>query len=87
MSPSSGAIAASVIGVDARVGLFALTLAAGRVLAGLGRRAQADDTAIGLVFAWILGVGLLLLIAAGHERGGAPAASPPSTRCSARSTR
>lgn len=56
-----GAIAASVVGIDARVGLFALTLAGGGVLAGLGRRAQADDTAIGLVFAWILGVGLLLL--------------------------
>ena len=56
-----GAIAASVAGIDARVGLFGLTLAGSIALAGLGRRAQADDTVIGLVFAWILGVGLLLL--------------------------
>ncbi len=56
-----GAIAAAVIGIDPRIGLFVLTLAGAGVLAGLGRRAQADDTTIGLLFAWILGVGLLLL--------------------------
>jgi zinc/manganese transport system permease protein len=56
-----GAIAAAVIGIDARFGLFALTLLTAAGLAGLGRRAQAGDTVIGLAFAWILGVGLLLL--------------------------
>lgn len=56
-----GAVAAAVIGIDPRVGLFALTLLGGVALAGLGRRAQAGDTVIGLVFAWILGVGLLAL--------------------------
>jgi zinc/manganese transport system permease protein len=56
-----GAIAAAVIGVDERVGLFALTLALAAVMAGLGRRAQADDVTIGVVFSWILGIGVLLI--------------------------
>lgn len=56
-----GAIAAAVVGFDERVGLFLLTLAAAGALAGLGRRGHPDDTVIGLTFAWILGVGLLLL--------------------------
>ena len=42
-----GAIAAAVVGVDERVGLFALTLGLAAVMAGLGRRAQADDVTIG----------------------------------------
>jgi zinc/manganese transport system permease protein len=56
-----GAIAAAVVGVDERVGLFALTLGLAAVMAGLGRRAQADDVAIGVVFSWVLGIGLLLI--------------------------
>src|SRR5205085_12448222 len=42
-------------------GLFALTLLVGAGMAMLGQRAQADDAAIGIVFAWILGIGLLML--------------------------
>src|SRR5436309_235874 len=56
-----GAIAAGVLGLDERVGLFGLTLFVALALAGLGRRAQADDAVIGTTFAWMLGVGLLLL--------------------------
>ena len=56
-----GAIAAAVVGVDERVGLFALTLALAGVMAGLGRRAQADDVTIGVVFSWVLGIGVLLI--------------------------
>lgn len=56
-----GAIAAAVIGLDERVGLFALTLAVAGGMAALGRRGQADDAVIGTVFAWILGIGILLL--------------------------
>jgi zinc/manganese transport system permease protein len=56
-----GAIAAAVIGVDERVGLFALTLGLAAVMAGLGRRAQADDVTIGVVFSWVLGIGVLLI--------------------------
>jgi zinc/manganese transport system permease protein len=56
-----GAVAAVVLGFDARAGLFLLTLAAAAGMAALGRRGQADDAAIGTMFAWILGIGVLLL--------------------------
>ena len=56
-----GAIAAAVVGVDERVGLFALTLGLAAVMAGLGRRAQANDVTIGVVFSWVLGIGVLLI--------------------------
>jgi zinc/manganese transport system permease protein len=57
-----GAIAAVVIGVDIRIGLFAATLAVAIGMARLGRRGgRADDVVIGIVFAWVLGIGLALL--------------------------
>lgn len=56
-----GAIAAAVAGVDERVGLFALTLALAAAMAGLGRREHADDVTIGVVFSWVLGIGVLLI--------------------------
>lgn len=56
-----GAIAAAVVGLDERVGLFALTLAVAVGMAGLGSVAGADDAVIGTVFAWILGIGILLI--------------------------
>jgi zinc/manganese transport system permease protein len=56
-----GAIAAAVLGLDQRVGLFALTLLLAGGMAALGRRAQPDDVVIGTVFAWILGIGLLFI--------------------------
>ena len=56
-----GAIGAAVVGLDERVGLFGLTLAVAGAMAALGRRARADDAVIGTVFAWILGIGILLL--------------------------
>jgi zinc/manganese transport system permease protein len=56
-----GAIGAAVLGLDERVGLFVLTLAVASGMAALGRRGDADDTVIGIVFAWILGVGILLI--------------------------
>jgi zinc/manganese transport system permease protein len=56
-----GAIAAAVFGLDQRIGLFALTLALAAGMAALGRRGLADDVVIGTVFAWILGIGVLLL--------------------------
>jgi zinc/manganese transport system permease protein len=56
-----GAIGAAVVGVDERVGLFALTLGLAAVMAGLGRRAQANDVTIGVVFSWVLGIGVLLI--------------------------
>jgi zinc/manganese transport system permease protein len=56
-----GAIAAAIVGVDERVGLFVLTLGLAAVMAGLGRRAQADDVTIGVLFSWVLGLGVLLI--------------------------
>jgi zinc/manganese transport system permease protein len=56
-----GAIGAAVLGIDVRVGLFVLTVAIASGMAALGRRGEADDTVIGIVFAWILGVGILLI--------------------------
>lgn len=65
-----GAIAAGVLGLDERVGLFALTIAAGLGMASLGRRGTADDTVIGMSFAWILGIGILLLAVLATSAGG-----------------
>ncbi len=56
-----GAIAAAVVGLDEVVGIFALTLALAAGMALLGRRARADDVVIGIVFSWILGLGLLFI--------------------------
>jgi len=56
-----GAIAAAVVGLDEVVGIFALTLALAAGMAALGGRARADDVVIGIVFSWILGLGLLLI--------------------------
>ena len=83
-----GAIAAAVLGVDERLGLFvADARSSPAVSARAGDRARSDDTVIGIAFAWVLGIGVLLLARAGHQRGGRRAASPPPTRCSGRSTR
>jgi zinc/manganese transport system permease protein len=56
-----GAIAAALVGVDERVGLFALTLGLAGAMAGLGGRARAADVTIGIVFSWVLGIGVLLV--------------------------
>ena len=67
-----GAIAAAVVGVDERVGLFAVTLAVAAGLAALDGRGRQDDAAIGTVFAWILGIGVLLIaLLATSDLGGA----------------
>src|SRR5205823_6975296 len=55
-----GAIGAAVLGLDVRAGLFTLTIAVALGMAALGRRGEVDDTVIGIVFAWILGIGILL---------------------------
>jgi zinc/manganese transport system permease protein len=57
----TGAMAALVIGVEIRAGLFAATVLGGIVLGLLGDRARADDVAIGSFFAWTLGLGVLFL--------------------------
>ena len=57
----TGALAAVAAGVDVRVGLFAATILVAIAIGALGEHARADDSVIGSVFAWILGLGVLFL--------------------------
>jgi zinc/manganese transport system permease protein len=57
----TGALAALAFGLDLRAGLYGACILVAIVMAALGRRAQADDTVIGSVFAWVLGLGALFL--------------------------
>jgi zinc/manganese transport system permease protein len=57
----TGALAAAAAGVDVRAGLYVATVAVALAMAGLGRRARADDETIGAVFVWVLGLGALFL--------------------------
>ena len=76
----TGAVSAAAIGIDPRIGLFAASLVLASVLAGLGRRALADDVAIGTVFSWILGLGVLCVaFAATGSRGGESAITAANT--------
>jgi zinc/manganese transport system permease protein len=74
-----GAIAAAAVGVDERIGLFALTLMLAGAMGALGHRAQADDVTIGITFAWILGVGVLLLAILATSAGGASGITTANT--------
>jgi zinc/manganese transport system permease protein len=77
-----GALAAAAAGLDERVGLFAATVAValgmgalgrGAVAFGGGRRAGSvpvDDTAIGVLFTFILGLGLFFLTRFSMGSGG-----------------
>jgi zinc/manganese transport system permease protein len=78
-----GALAAAAAGIDARIGLFAATVAAGAAIgllgrgalaahgAGAGSAAAAQDAAIGTVFTAILGTGVFFLTLLGNSGGGA----------------
>ncbi|MDT5027258.1 MAG: zinc/manganese transport system permease protein [Micromonosporaceae bacterium] len=57
----TGALAALAAGLDARIGLFAVTVVGAVGMGALGRRARPDDVVIGGVFAWILGLGVFFL--------------------------
>jgi zinc/manganese transport system permease protein len=57
----TGALAALAAGLDARVGLFAVTILVALGMGTLGRRGRPDDVIIGGVFAWVLGLGVLFL--------------------------
>jgi zinc/manganese transport system permease protein len=57
----TGAVAAAAAGADPRIGLFAATIAVALVLGVIGGRRSADDVTIGIVFAWVLGLGVLCL--------------------------
>jgi zinc/manganese transport system permease protein len=66
----TGALAAAAAGLDTRIGLFAATVTIALVLAVIGERGGADDVAIGIVFAWILGLGVFFLALFGSGSGG-----------------
>ena len=57
----TGAVAAAAAGIDPRIGLFAGTIVIAVILGMLGERSHADDVTIGIVFAWILGLGVFFL--------------------------
>jgi zinc/manganese transport system permease protein len=57
----TGALAALAFGIDLRAGLYGACVVFAVLMAVLGRRASADDTVVGSVFAWILGLGALFL--------------------------
>lgn len=57
----TGALAALAFSVDARIGLFVATIAVGLGVGVLGDRGATDDVATGIVFTWILGLGVLFV--------------------------
>jgi zinc/manganese transport system permease protein len=57
----AGALGALAFGFDARVGLFLTVLAVAALIGALGDHGKADDITIGVVFVWILGLGVLFL--------------------------
>ncbi len=66
----TGVLAAALAGIDLRVGLFAATIAVALLFAALGDRIRVDDAAIGVVFAWVLGLGVLFLYLFSRGAGG-----------------
>jgi zinc/manganese transport system permease protein len=66
----TGTLAAALAGIDLRLGLFGATVAVGLLFAALGNRARSDDVAVGVVFVWVLGVGVLLLDLFNRRSGG-----------------
>jgi zinc/manganese transport system permease protein len=57
----TGALAALAAGADLLFGLYGACILVALAMAALGTRGRADDTAIGSVFAWVLGLGALFL--------------------------
>jgi zinc/manganese transport system permease protein len=66
----TGALAALAFGLDARLGLFVLTIGVGIGMGLIGQGGRPDDTIIGAVFAWILGLGVLFLSIYTSRRSG-----------------
>ncbi len=74
----TGALAALAAGIDARVGLFALTIAVSLLMGLIGPKGRADDAVIGSVFAWLLGLGVLFLSLYTNSKRAATGASSVS---------
>jgi zinc/manganese transport system permease protein len=67
----TGALAAAAAGVDTRIGLFGGTILLSLILGSLGDSSHADDVTIGIIFAWILGLGVFFLALFSSGTGGA----------------
>ncbi len=74
----TGALAALAIGLDARLGLFGVTVAVALGMGLLGARGRADDVVIGNVFAWVLGLGVLFLAIYTTQRSSGNGAAGPA---------
>jgi zinc/manganese transport system permease protein len=57
----AAALGAILLGVDALLGMFVITLAVALGMGALADRARNRDVAVGTVLAWVLGLGALLL--------------------------
>jgi zinc/manganese transport system permease protein len=57
----TGALGALAFGIDPIIGLLVATVLVGSLLSLLGERGRVGDVAIGVTFAWILGLGVLAL--------------------------
>jgi zinc/manganese transport system permease protein len=66
----TGTLAAALAGIDLRLGLFAATVVVGIAFSALGGRVGADDAPIGVVFVWVLGLGVLFLDLFNRRSGG-----------------
>jgi zinc/manganese transport system permease protein len=57
----TGALAALAAGIDLLLGLYLACILVALAMAALGARGRPDDTVVGSVFAWILGLGAFFL--------------------------
>jgi zinc/manganese transport system permease protein len=71
----TGALAALAAGADVAVGLFGACVVVALGMAALGSRGRPDDTVIGNVFAWVLGLGALFLTMYTTSTGGVDASA------------
>jgi zinc/manganese transport system permease protein len=71
----TGALGAGVVAIDLRLGLFGATLAVALALGVLSGRGRSGDVMTGSLFAWVLGIGALLLTAYDNRHSAANGAS------------
>jgi len=57
----TGSLGALVVGIDLLVGVFGSCVAVALAIGSFGGRGRGRDVAIGTVFAWVLGLGVLFL--------------------------
>lgn len=55
------ALGALLLGIDLRIGLFVITILVALAMSAFGERIRGRDVAIGTVFAWVRGLGVLFL--------------------------